>query len=176
MHVAIRSGKTEQLLFYIGSGRFGHLFPLNKLNHRWKNAFFIYLHCLCVTQTCVWWSVSFEHKYAKKFKSGTYKANALLSVFHYNPVIFIIKSSTFSHSLFHSMMLHTCPIRAHLNLTVNFVWQRKKCKPVTSTLAMATDATRKAILYLCICLPNGLCVSVTRSVKTPLNDILDSPL
>lgn len=64
----------------------------------------------------------------------------------------------------------------HSYLVLNFVWQRKKCKPVTSTFAMATDATRKAILYLCICLPNGLCVSVTRSVKTPLSDILDLPL
>lgn len=59
---------------------------------------------------------------------------------------------------------------------LNFVWQRKKCKPVTSALAMATDATRKAIPYLCICLPNGLCVSETRSVKTPLSDTLDPPL
>lgn len=52
----------------------------------------------------------------------------------------------------------------------------KEMQPVTSSLTMATDATRKAILYLCICLPNGLCVGVTRSVKTPLNDILDPPL
>lgn len=74
---------------------------------------------------------------------------------------------------FHSSNLAKICMHYH---TMNFVWQRKKCKPVASTLAMATDATRKAILYLCICLPNGLCVSVTRSVKTPLNDILDPPL
>lgn len=61
-------------------------------------------------------------------------------------------------------------------LAMNSVCQKKKCKPVSFTLAMATDATRKAILHLCLCQPDGLSVSVTRSVKTPLNDILDPSL
>lgn len=93
-----------------------------------------------------------------------------------------LQSQSYSHKLnFHLYLLiisiHSSnPNVLHPYLVLNFVWQRKKCKPATSTIAMATDATRKAILYLCICLPNGLCVSVTRSVKTPLSDILDLPL
>ncbi len=37
-----------QLLFHLGPGRFGQLFSLNKWNHYFKTAFYIYSGCLCV--------------------------------------------------------------------------------------------------------------------------------
>ncbi len=59
-----------QLLFHIVPGRFGQLFSLNKWNHYFKTAFWIYSGYLCVILTFVWWSESFKcDKYAKDKKN-----------------------------------------------------------------------------------------------------------